>query len=68
MVFSMSVTLFWMFSEVPKQCPLRTFFLEEQRLHRCVGAQGNYFEGDNIDDWLGIMFGGLLYMAQRPGH
>ena len=21
----------------------------EQRLHRCVAAQGNYFEGDNID-------------------
>ena len=23
----------------------------EQRLHRCVAAQGNYFEGDNIDVW-----------------
>ena len=21
----------------------------EQRLHRCVAVQGNYFEGDNID-------------------
>ena len=21
----------------------------EQRLHRCVATQGNYFEGDNID-------------------
>jgi hypothetical protein len=21
----------------------------ELRLHRCVAAQGNYFEGDNID-------------------
>ena len=21
----------------------------EQHLHRCVAAQGNYFEGDNID-------------------
>ena len=21
----------------------------EQRFHRCVDAQGNYFEGDNID-------------------
>ena len=23
----------------------------EQRLHRWVAAQGNYFEGDNIDVW-----------------
>ena len=23
----------------------------EQRLHRCVADQGNYFEGDIIDDW-----------------
>ena len=23
----------------------------EQFLHRCVAAQGNYFEGDNIDVW-----------------
>ena len=27
MVFSMSVTLFWMFSKVPKWRPLRTFFI-----------------------------------------
>ena len=23
----------------------------EQRLHRCVAAKGNYFEGDHIDVW-----------------
>ena len=29
----------------------------EQRLHRCVAAQGNYFEGDNIDVWKNKNFG-----------
>ena len=29
----------------------RCYQKSEQRLHRCVTAQGNYFEGDNIDVW-----------------
>ena len=29
----------------------RSYQKREQRLHQCVAAQGNYFEGDNIDVW-----------------
>ena len=43
----------WILTDMLKTIPVENFQhcyqMWEQRLHRCVAAQGNYFEGDNID-------------------
>ena len=40
-----------MLKTIPFEDFQRCYQKWEQRLHRCVAAQGNYFEGDNIDVW-----------------
>ena len=37
-----------MLKTIPVEDFLRCYQKWEQRLHWCVAAQGNYFEGDNI--------------------
>ena len=38
-----------MMKTIPVEDFQRCYQKWEQRLHQCVAAQGNYFEGDNID-------------------
>ena len=34
---------------IPAEAFLHSYEQRKQRLRRCVAAQGNYFEGDNLD-------------------
>ena len=38
-----------MLKNIPVKDFQRCYQKWEQRFHRCVAAQGNYFDGDNID-------------------
>ena len=40
-----------MLNTIPVEYFQRCYLKWEQRLYLCVAAQGNYFEGDNIDVW-----------------
>ena len=40
-----------MLTTIPDEDFQRYYQKWEQRLHRCIAAQGNYLEGDNIE-WL----------------